>query len=148
MRKAIVGFGTGLLFAAGLVVSQMTLPERIIGFLDFLGEWDPTLMFVMGGAIGVYLPIWWVVRGRKAPVGGKVIPRKLRNDVDSRLLLGAGLFGVGWGLTGICPGPGIVLLGRPSLPTGVFILSVVAGMLLNRAVDRKPISTTRKSAPA
>ncbi len=148
MRKAIVGFGTGVLFAGGLVVSQMTLPERIIGFLDFFGEWDPTLMFVMGGAIGVYLPIWWVVRGRKAPVGGKVIPRKLRNDVDSRLLLGAGLFGIGWGMCGICPGPGIVLIGRPSLPTAVFILTVVAGMLLNRAMDGKTIRSSHKSAPA
>lgn len=138
MRTALIGFCVGLLFAGGLVMSQMTLPSRIIGFLDFFGDWDPTLMFVMGGAIGVYLPVWWLVRGRKAPVGGKVIPCKLQNNINGQLFIGAGLFGIGWGLSGICPGPGIVLIGRPSIATGVFIVALICGMLLNRGLARKP----------
>ena len=131
MSKLIVGFVAGAVFACGLVVSQMTMPGRIIGFLDFGGAWDPTLLFVMAGAIAVYLPIWWLRRGRKAPVGGKTIPTRLEGAIDKRLLLGATTFGIGWGICGICPGPGITLLGRPSPTALVFVLAMLGGMLLS-----------------
>ena len=130
MGKPLIGFLCGLLFAFGLGVGQMTDPTRVIGFLDFFGNWDPTLMFVMGGAIAVYLPVWYILRGRKAFIGGKIIPKKLASQIDWRLFAGAGLFGVGWAIAGICPGPGIVLLARAHVDFIVFVGCMVAGMLL------------------
>lgn len=140
MGKPLIGFLCGLLFAFGLGLAQMTEPTRVIGFLDFFGEWDPTLMFVMGGAIAFYLPVWYVLRGRKAPIGGKVIPKKLAGQVDSKLLAGASIFGIGWGMAGVCPGPGIVLLGRAHLDFIVFVAAMIAGMLLYALVGRKRTS--------
>jgi uncharacterized membrane protein YedE/YeeE len=131
--RAAVAFVCGLLFAAGLGVAEMTRPSRVIGFLDVLGAWDPTLLFVMAGAIAVYLPAWWTVRGRRARLGG-VIPRVSRHDLDARLFAGAGLFGIGWGLAGICPGPGIVLLARPDTGLLVFVGAMLAGMWLVKSV--------------
>lgn len=136
MAKPLIGFLCGLLFAVGLGLAQMTEPTRVIGFLDFFGDWDPTLMFVMGGAIAFYMPVWYVLRGRKAPIGGKVIAKQLKNDVDKRLLIGAGIFGIGWGMAGVCPGPGIVLLGRAHLDFIVFVACMIAGMLLYSALLR------------
>jgi uncharacterized membrane protein YedE/YeeE len=133
MRLPLIGFACGLLFAAGLGVSQMTQPSRIIGFLDFFGNWDPTLMFVMGGAIGVYLPVWWLMRGRKALAASKSISRKLTGSLDYKLFAGSALFGIGWGMAGICPGPGVVLLGRGAPDFFVFVGAMLGGMLLFRA---------------
>lgn len=139
MGKPLIGFLCGLLFAAGLGLAQMTEPTRVIGFLDFFGDWDPTLMFVMGGAIAFYLPVWYALRGRKAPIGGKIIPKKLASQIDSRLFIGASIFGIGWGIAGVCPGPGIVLLGRANVDFFVFVACMIAGMLLYSLINkRKP----------
>jgi uncharacterized membrane protein YedE/YeeE len=134
--RAAVAFGCGLLFAAGLGVAQMTQPSRIIGFLDVFNAWDPTLLFVMAGAIVVYLPAWWLVRGRRAWLGGGAISRASRHDLDGRLFTGAALFGIGWGLSGICPGPGIVLLARPDTGLVVFVAATLAGMALKAGYER------------
>lgn len=138
MRKAVVAFFCGLLFAAGLGVSGMTLPERVVGFLDFFGGWDYSLMFVMGGAIAVYLPVWYAMKCRKSVLAGN-LPCSARKDTDGRLFIGASIFGIGWGLAGVCPGPGIVLLGRPSVESAAFVAAMLAGMLLHQALPRKRI---------
>ncbi|MCB9935372.1 MAG: hypothetical protein H6840_06745 [Planctomycetes bacterium] len=140
MAKPIVAFLCGILFAGGLVVSQMTLPTRVTGFLDFFGRWDPTLMFVMGGAIAVYLPVWTFMRGRRPVFAAVALPRKVAHDLDARLFIGAGIFGIGWGMAGICPGPGVVLLGRGSVDFALFVAAMLAGMLLHKAVPRKQIA--------
>jgi uncharacterized protein len=139
MIRPLIAFFCGLLFAAGLGVSQMTLPTRVIGFLDFFGHWDPTLMFVMGGAIGVFLPVWLIMRGRKPAFGAAAIPRKVSHDVDAKLFAGASVFGIGWGLAGMCPGPAIVVLGRPQLDFVVFVAAMLGGMaLFALAGQRRP----------
>lgn len=137
MIKPLIAFLCGLLFAAGLGVSQMTLPTRVIGFLDFFGNWDPTLMFVMGGAIGVFLPAWFIMRGRKPVFAATPIPRKVSHDLDARLFAGASIFGIGWGLVGICPGPGIVILSSLKLDFVVFVAAMLAGMALFALAGRK-----------
>jgi uncharacterized protein len=142
MIKPLVAFLCGLLFAVGLGVSQMTLPTRVIGFLDFFGNWDPTLMFVMGGAIAVFLPVWLIMRGRKPAFASTAIPRKISHDVDARLLSGASVFGIGWGLAGMCPGPAIVVLGRPQVDFVVFVAAMLGGMAIFALAGR------RKAAPA
>lgn len=141
MRKNVAAFFCGLLFAAGLGVSGMTLPERVVGFLDFFGSWDYSLMFVMGGAIAVYLPVWYAMKCRKSVLAGN-LPCSARNDTDARLFIGASIFGIGWGLAGICPGPGIVLLGRPSVETAAFVAAMLAGMLVHQALPQKRIAAT------
>jgi uncharacterized protein len=142
MIRPLIAFLCGLLFAAGLGVSQMTLPTRVIGFLDFFGNWDPTLMFVMGGAIAVFLPVWLFMRGRKPAFANTAIPRKISHDVDARLLSGASVFGIGWGLAGMCPGPAIVVLGRPQVDFVVFVAAMLGGMAIFALAGR------RKAAPA
>jgi uncharacterized membrane protein YedE/YeeE len=142
MAKPLIAFFCGLLFAVGLGVSQMTLPMRVIGFLDFFGRWDPTLMFVMGGAIAVFLPVWLFMRGRKPAFATAPIPRKISHDVDVRLFAGASVFGIGWGLAGMCPGPAIVVLGRPQIDFVVFVAAMLGGMAVFALVGR------RKAAPA
>jgi uncharacterized membrane protein YedE/YeeE len=142
MIRPLIAFLCGLLFAAGLGISQMTLPTRVIGFLDFFGNWDPTLMFVMGGAIAVFLPVWLFMRGRKPAFANTAIPRKISRDVDARLLSGASVFGIGWGLAGMCPGPAIVVLGRPQVDFVVFVAAMLGGMAIFALAGR------RKAAPA
>ncbi|MCB9896324.1 MAG: YeeE/YedE family protein [Planctomycetes bacterium] len=146
MGKPLIGFLCGLLFAFGLGLAQMTEPSRVIGFLDFFGHWDPTLMFVMGGAIAFYMPVWYVLRGRKAPIGGKIIPKKLAGHVDTRLIAGASIFGIGWGTAGVCPGPGIVLLGRGNVDFIVFVGCMIAGMLLYALVGKPKASPQVRAA--
>jgi len=117
----LFAFASGLLFALGLGIAGMTQPSKVIGFLDLFGDWDPSLAFVMAGAIAVYMPVFWWARGRLAPR----LHLPTRKDLDVRLVVGAAMFGVGWGLAGYCPGPALV-----SLPTlGGSALAFGAAML-------------------
>lgn len=128
---------TGLLFGAGLAISGMVLPEKVIGFLDVAGSWDPSLAFVMVGAILVHMPfVRWAQR-RKMSLWGDALQLPKRKDIDKRLVIGALLFGLGWGISGVCPGPGIVDL--VTLAPGIiaFVAAMLAGMLLQHAVDRR-----------
>jgi len=113
----------------------MTFPSKVIGFLDIAGDWDPSLAFVMGSAIPIYMLAWFARRRHVPWLGGSKFPRP-RADADWRLFAGAGLFGIGWGLAGVCPGPAITILGRPSLPVIVFFAAAIAGMVLYRIIDR------------
>lgn len=120
---------SGLLFGAGLVVAGMTLPTKVIGFLDvFDGSWDPTLGLVMGGAIAVHSVVYRWVKGRRTPLLADGWSLPTRRDIDGRLLLGAALFGVGWGLGGFCPGPALVSLAGGALSSVVFVASMVLAM--------------------
>lgn len=135
MRNAVVPFLSGLVFAIGLVVGGMTQPAKVIGFLDIFGDWDPSLIFVMGGAIAVYLPVHQLFQRRALPgmTDERCLPN--RGAIDRRLIAGAALFGVGWGLGGYCPGPGIVSLASGGARALVFVAGMAVGMVAFRLVD-------------
>ena len=130
MPRLIVALFAGALFGVGLAVSGMTNPAKIIGFLDVAGQWDPTLMFVMGGALLVTIPAFRLILGRPYPLlaDGFTLPTK--TALDRRLLGGAALFGVGWGLSGFCPGPAVVALVTGLLPVFAFVGAMVGGMAI------------------
>ncbi len=123
----------GLAFGLGLVVSGMTRPSKVLAFLDVFGDWDPTLLFVMAGAVGVYALGYRLRREKPLAADGYAVPSGGR--VDARLLLGAAVFGVGWGLSGYCPGPAVVSLGSGSIGVIVFLGCVLGGMALTRLLD-------------
>jgi hypothetical protein len=134
MREILPIFSAGLLgllFGLGLVTSHMTDPKRITDFLDFTGNWDPSLAFVMIGAIVVTAPAFVIARGRKKAFLGDPISLPDRLKIDRPLALGSAIFGVGWGLAGICPGPGITLLGALDKGAMVFVPAVIAGMFVS-----------------
>jgi len=118
----------GVVFGAGLLVSGMTNPAKVLGFLDLAGRWDPTLAFVMGGALAVNAAAWALTRRREAPHYAAAFALPAERRIDRRLLAGAALFGVGWGLVGLCPGPALAGLLRGQLPVYVFVLTLVAGI--------------------
>jgi uncharacterized membrane protein YedE/YeeE len=129
MRK-IVALVSGLVFGAGLTLSDMINPARVRGFLDmFGGAWDPTLAFVMGGAMVVMIAAWLVVSMRAKSLLGHNMPGAPSGNVDARLVGGAAVFGLGWGLVGVCPGPAISGLFLGGWPILVFIAAMVAGMM-------------------
>ncbi|MGY9106543.1 MAG: DUF6691 family protein [Alphaproteobacteria bacterium] len=127
----------GLLFGLGLVTSHMTDPDRVIGFLDVMGDWDPSLAFVMIGAIAVAAPAFVIARKRDKALLGDPISLPKRSGIDMPLVLGAAIFGVGWGLAGICPGPGIALLGTLDKGALYFVPAVIVGMFAARLVARR-----------
>jgi uncharacterized membrane protein YedE/YeeE len=134
----LCAFAAGLLFGAGLLLSGMADPAKVLAFLDVAGAWDPSLLLVMAGAIGVgLLPFAWARRRRLSLLG---LPMQLpaSNRIDRGLLLGAVLFGVGWGLAGICPGPALVLVGSAVAEGLVFTVAMLAGMALFELWQRRP----------
>jgi len=136
MKRNAAAFGAGALFAVGLALSGMTRPSKVVGFLDLAGDWDASLAFVMAGAIAVHLVAYRVVLRRPAPLFDVRFHLPTRKDIDLRLVLGAALFGVGWGLGGYCPGPGLVSAAAGSLGAVVFVVGMTAGMLIEQAVAR------------
>lgn len=145
-RSGAAAFAAGALFAAGLAVSGMTKPSKVRGFLDFGGAWDPTLLFVMGGATAVYFALHRLVLRRSTPLFDSKFHLPTRKDIDIRLVLGAAIFGVGWGLGGYCPGPGLASLASGALGPIVFVASMVAGMWIQRSVDMAVSRRDRRSA--
>ncbi len=125
----------GLAFGVGLVLSGMTRPSKVLAFLDVFGAWDPSLLFVMAGAVGVYA-LGYRLR-REKPLAAEEYAVPSGGRVDARLLLGAVVFGVGWGLSGYCPGPAVVSLGSGSFGVIVFLGCVLAGMALTRLFDAR-----------
>ncbi|NWG47301.1 MAG: YeeE/YedE family protein [Alphaproteobacteria bacterium] len=126
-------FGTGLLFGLGLVLSEMIDPARVLGFFDVAGTWDPTLGFVMAGALAVTVPGYRLVLARKGPLLDTRFHLPTRHDIDARLVGGAVLFGIGWGLAGYCPAPAMASLGLGSVKAAVFLACMIVGMLIYRA---------------
>ena len=134
MRRALSALLAGSLFAVGLIVGGMTRPGKVIGFLDVTGAWDPSLMLVMAGALLVHGALSRLISRRQSPLFEIRFHLPTRRDIDRRLVLGAALFGVGWGLGGYCPGPGLASLTTGTLPM-VFVAAMVAGMYTGRLVD-------------
>jgi uncharacterized membrane protein YedE/YeeE len=136
--RILVSAIAGLVFGLGLIVSGMADPAKVQNFLDPFGAWDPSLAFVMLGAIAVTFAGYRLVFRRGRPLLADTLSVPSKTDIDVRLLAGAGLFGIGWGLSGFCPGPAIVSL--PLLATGtlVFVPAMLAGMLLARALQNRP----------
>jgi uncharacterized membrane protein YedE/YeeE len=135
IRTASAGVA-GMVFGAGLALSGMTNPAKVLGFLDPLGRWDPTLAFVMGGALAVAAVAFRVARGRRRPWLAESFAIPARTDVDPQLLIGAMLFGLGWGLVGLCPGPALANLFRGRWEVELFVGSMVGGVLVYRLVTR------------
>lgn len=133
-QRTALALAAGALFGVGLGVSGMARPSKVLGFLDVTGDWDPTLLFVMAGAVGVHLWAYRCMRGRAAPRWDERFFVPAGAPIDARLVAGAVLFGVGWGLGGYCPGPAIVSLATLALPVLVFVGAMLAGMLIVRAV--------------
>lgn len=128
MRSIALALGTGLLFGVGLLVSGMTQPAKVVGFLDVLGEWDPSLAFVMAGAIAVHFLAYRLVPRLGKPVWAERWGVPTRRDVDRRLLAGAALFRAGWGLGGYCPGPALTAVFSGASTTLLFTGAMLAGM--------------------
>ncbi len=127
----LTALAAGLLFGAGLLLSRMCDPERVLAFLDVTGRWNPALAFTMGGAVLVAMPAFYFVRRRHVDLLGVATQLPDRYKITGRLLGGSATFGVGWGLSGICPGPGLLLLTGGSVQSGVFVAALVAGFLLS-----------------
>lgn len=135
MRRYSVPFVTGLLFAVGLALSGMTRPSKVIGFLDLAGDWDPSLALVMLGAILVFGAVFWFSRGMKKPVLAEAFATLPTGKIDVRLIVGAVLFGVGWGVAGFCPGPAIVSAGSGASQSVAFCVAMALGFWGTRMID-------------
>lgn len=144
MKSIVISFLAGGLFAAGLALSGMTSPEKVIGFLDVSGRWDPSLAFAMVGAIGVYLPLQWVVRRRRAPLLAQRFALPEETPIDTRLLVGAATFGIGWGLVGYCPAPAIASLATGSWSALLFVGGMLGGLAIYEVARR--VSGAREAA--
>ncbi len=137
MLKNIIGLLAGLLFGFGLLISGMTDPAKVQGFLDIFGGWDISLVLVMGGGLAVALVGVQLAKRQPTSWIGTVIEMPTKTTINKRLLIGAMLFGIGWGLVGICPGPGIVLLGTGQWQAYIFIPAMILGMLIYQWLEPK-----------
>lgn len=132
MARILASLAAGILFGLGLTVSQMISPAKVLNFLDLSGAWDPSLAFVLAGAVGVTLVAFPIVLRRPAPVLAPKFHLPSKTDIDARLLGGAVLFGLGWGLVGLCPGPALAALGVEFRGVALFVAAMVAGAVLVR----------------
>lgn len=128
MLRSLFSFAAGGLFGAGLLVSGMTNTEKVQGWLDIFGNWDPTLAFVLGGAILPMMLAWNLATRRARSVLGEPLPQPARGEIDRNLVIGSLMFGAGWGLAGLCPGPAIASIGWGGTGGVVFLLAMFAGM--------------------
>lgn len=135
IRNILVPLAAGTIFGAGLTIGGMTDPARVRGFLDLFGAWDPRLAFVMGGAVLVMALAWMLQRRMLRPVFAEGFALPDRNDLTPRLVGGSALFGVGWGVAGLCPGPGFAALAIAPREAGIFVAAMLAGMVLVRLIE-------------
>ncbi|AMP38617.1 DUF6691 family protein [Ralstonia syzygii subsp. celebesensis] len=132
-----IAWAAGLLFGAGLMVSGMASPAKVLGFLDLAGHWDPSLAFVMAGAILVGAIAFFIARRRRRSVLGLPVQLPAGAEVTARLVLGSAAFGIGWGLAGFCPGPALVALGAGAPKAWGFVAAMLAGMAVFGAMERR-----------
>jgi hypothetical protein len=137
MQHRLSEFLVGLLFGLGLLLSGMTDPGKVLGFLDLFGNWDPSLALVMGGAIGVGVFAFTFAKKRTVSFLGGVMRMPTSSQIDRRLIVGALLFGAGWGLAGFCPGPALVSLAAGQPKAAVFVAFMVVGMIIFEVIDRR-----------
>jgi uncharacterized membrane protein YedE/YeeE len=135
MIPLVAAFLSGVVFALGLGISGMTQPAKVIGFLDITGTWDPSLAFVMIGAIAVYALLYPLIRRRLTPVIAPTFSLPARKDIDLRLIGGAALFGIGWGVGGFCPGPALTSIASGYPPIVIFVVAMIAGMYLYQFIE-------------
>jgi uncharacterized membrane protein YedE/YeeE len=142
MVKSLVAFVCGVTFALGLGIGGMTQPVRVLAFLDVAGDWDPRLAFVMLGAIAVYAPVYRLALRRGRPVLASAFNLPATRSIDGRLLAGAILFGIGWGLAGLCPGPAFTALASGQPGALLFVIAMAAGIgaLRLRRADTAPVT--------
>lgn len=133
MREALISLLLGLIFGIGLVVSGMSNPDKVLHFLKFWESWDPSLAFVMIGALLVTAPFYYFSKKRARPLLGLQFAWPTKTKIDKSLIFGAVLFGVGWGLVGVCPGPGITNLAMLDAKFATFVASMFGGMVLFQA---------------
>ncbi len=130
MKQNGLALAAGVIFGVGLGISQMIDRQRVLGFLDLAGNWDPTLLFVLGGAVIVTVISFRFVLGRDVPLLSAKFYLPTRKDIDSRLIKGAAIFGIGWGIAGYCPGPGIAALATGDRNPIIFLVAMIAGMVV------------------
>jgi hypothetical protein len=141
MQHRLSEFVVGLLFGLGLLLSGMTDPGKVLGFLDLLGPWDPSLALVMGGAIAVGVIAFAFARTKTTSFLGGAMRLPTANQIDRRLIAGALMFGAGWGLAGFCPGPALVSLAAGQPKAAVFVVFMVAGMMIFELLERRSQQT-------
>ena len=127
----------GLVFGLGLIISGMANPGKVLGFLDLAGNWDPSLAFVMAGAIAVSSVAFFVARKRAVSLLGAEMKLPVARHIDRRLVVGSTLFGIGWGIAGFCPGPGLVALGMGETKALVFVAAMLVGMVVFELLERR-----------
>lgn len=132
MKQTVIALAAGLIFGAGLAISGMADPQRVQAFLDLFGAWDPTLAFVMGGAMIPMAIAWRIQRRMAAPVAVSRFELPGTNKIDRKLAIGALIFGAGWGIGGLCPGPAIADLAIAPAPAATFVAAMLAGMAVHR----------------
>ncbi|RJX75445.1 YeeE/YedE family protein [Vibrio sinensis] len=139
----LIALTSGLLFGTGMAVSGMISPEKVIGFLDVTGAWDPSLAFVMGGALAVFMPSYFfLIRPKNNAITGEALCIPSKQNIDTSLIFGASIFGLGWGIAGVCPGPAVSSLSFGNIGIVLFIVSMLATSLITKAVlqNKKPTS--------
>ncbi len=137
MQHRLSEFVVGLLFGLGLLLSGMTDPGKVLGFLDLLGPWDPSLALVMGGAIAVGVIAFALAKKKTTSFLGDAMRLPTADQIDRRLIVGAALFGAGWGLAGFCPGPALVSLATGQPKAAIFVLAMLVGMAIFEWIDRR-----------
>ena len=136
MARLIIALISGSLFGAGLLVSGMTNPAKVQGWLDIFGNWDPTLAFVLGGAMLPMALAWRIAARMRRPLAGTAFPAAAGRHIDRRLISGSALFGLGWGIAGLCPGPALASIGFGGAAIWTFVAAMVAGIGLNTLLQR------------
>jgi len=134
MSEKIFSLLSGIIFGVGLVVSGMTNPEKVIGFLSITHNWDASLIFVMGGAIIITAPFFYLLKNRNKSLLGLNIKLPQKKGLDKKLLIGSSLFGIGWGLVGLCPGPAISSIALFDPITLIFLIAMFLGVLVNKYI--------------
>lgn len=146
MSKLFLSLLSGLVFGLGLLVSGMSNPAKVLAFLDLAGAWDPSLALVMGGAIAVAMPAFWLAGRRQRAILGEPMQLPLARRIDRRLLLGSLAFGAGWGIAGFCPGPALVSLLAGQAKAWIFVAAMLAGMTIFEVLEWK--KARRQVVPA
>ena len=146
MTTIFTSLFAGLVFGLGLIVSGMANPAKVLGFLDLAGPWDPSLAFVMAGAIAVAAVAFASAKKRTVSVLGAGMKLSTSRDIDRRLVIGSVLFGIGWGVAGFCPGPGLVALGMGEIKALVFVVAMLVGMGIFELLERRKQATTLRAA--
>lgn len=136
MKNDFAALGVGFIFALGLGLAGMTQPHKVVGFLDVFGNWDPSLIFVMIGAIAVHFFTYKIIRKRRSPLFSPKWHVPTKNELTPALVIGSFMFGVGWGLAGLCPGPAVTSLASFGATPWIFVPSMLIGMLVFKQVDK------------